>query len=138
MEEANFNPLDDSSWPKGGLVPAVDPADLKSVWAMQNDFQARHPGQQGAISIDLYKRACNPGADVSAVFSRASMLGMLQHVAEAGHFEFPWIHDGKPDEVVFKIVATIPMARLQPGVKHEGFPFDVEELIRQIKNDSKA
>ncbi|MGB9468056.1 MAG: hypothetical protein WBQ59_01770, partial [Candidatus Acidiferrum sp.] len=60
MEEANFNPLDDSSWPKGGLVPAVDPADLKSVWAMQNDFQARHPGQQGAISIDLYKHACHP------------------------------------------------------------------------------
>ena len=36
------------------LVPAVDPANLKNVWAMQNDSQARDPGQENAISIDLY------------------------------------------------------------------------------------
>ena len=119
------------------LVPAVDPANLKNVWAMQNDFQARNPGQENAISIDLYKHACSPGADVGAVLSRLSILGMLQKVAEAGHFRFPWIHYGKPEEVVFKIVATIPMVKLKPGVKQEGFPFDVEELIRQIKNESE-
>jgi hypothetical protein len=134
----NFNPFDDSSWPKDGLVPAVDPADLKSVWAIQNDFQARNPGQQGAISIDLFKRACKPGADVIAVLSRASMLGMLQYVSEGRHLKFPWIHDGKPEEIVFKLVATIPMVRLQPGVKHSGFPFDVEELIRLIMNETEA
>jgi len=119
------------------LVPAVDPADLKRIWAMQNDFQARNPGQENAIGIDHYKHACSPGADVGAVLSRLSMLGMVQNVAEAGHLTFPWIHYGTPEEVVFKIVATIPMVRLQPGVRHGGFPFDVEELIRQIKNESE-
>ena len=134
----NFNPFDHSSWPKDGLVPAVNAIDLKTIWAMQNDFQAHHPGQQVSIDIDIYHRACSPGADMAAVFSRVSMLGLLQPVAEAEHFKFPWIHNGKPDEIVFKIVARIPMVRLQPGVEHEGFPFDVEELIRQIESETKT
>jgi len=125
----NFNPFDDSSWPKEGLVPAVNPTDLKSIWAMQNDIQARHPGRQVSIGIDIYKQSCSPGADMAAVFSRVSMLGLLQPVAEAEHFKFPRIHNGKPDEIVFKVLANIPMVRLQPGVEHEGFPFDIEELI---------
>ncbi len=119
------------------LVPAVDHGNFKNVWATQNDFLARNPGQENAIRIDLYKHACSPGADVGAVLSRLSMLGMLQKVAEAGHFRFPWIHYGKAEEVVFKIVATTPMVKLKSGVKQEGFPFDVEELIRQIKNESE-
>jgi hypothetical protein len=65
-----------------GLVPAVDAADLKSVWLMQNDFQACRPGQQVAIDIDAYKRASKPG-DVGAVCSRASMLGTLENAAES-------------------------------------------------------
>lgn len=134
----NVNPFGESCLSKDVLVPTVAPADLKSVWAMQNDFQARHPGQQGAISTDLYTRACSPQADVGAVCSRVSMLGRVQHEAEAGHFRFPWIHDGEPEEVVFKIVATIPMVELQPGVVQEGFPIDVEELIRQIENESRV
>ena len=61
-----------------------------------------------------YNRACNSGTDVSVVFSRVSMLGMLQFVGEARHLKFPWIHDGKPEEVVFKVVATIPMSDYNP------------------------
>jgi hypothetical protein len=138
MTTTNFNPFDGSSWPQDGLVPAVTAADLKCIWGMQNDWQARHPGQQVSIEMDVYKRACSSGADLAAVISRESMLALLQPVAEAEHFKFPWIHDGKPEEVVFKILASIPMVRLQPGVKHEGFPFDVEELIRQIESETGA
>ena len=133
---SNVNPFDKSCLSEDVLVPSVAPADLKSVWAMKNEFQSRHPGQQVSIGVDFYKRACSPQADVDAVFSRVSMLGSVQHEAEAGHFRFPWVHDGEPEEVVFKIVATIPMVELQPGVVHEGFPIDVEELIKQIKNES--
>jgi hypothetical protein len=121
-----------------GLVPAVDAADLRRVWSMQNDLQARHPGQLVAISMDACKSACKPEADVSAVCSRASMLAMLESAAESRHFEFPWMHDGRPEQMIFKIVAKIPMVRLQPGVEHERFPIDVEELIRQIKAESEA
>jgi hypothetical protein len=105
---------------------------------MKNEFQLRHRGQRVSIGVDFYKRACSPQADVGAVFSRVSVLGRVQHEAEAGHFRFPWIHDGEPEEVVFKIVASIPMVELQPGVVQEGLPIDVEELIRQIKNESRV
>jgi hypothetical protein len=100
-----------------GLVPAVDAADLKSVWSMQNDFQARHPRQQVAIDIDAHKCACKPGADVGAVCSRASMLGSLENAAESRHFEFPWMRDGRSAEIVFKIVAAIPMVRISTGCR---------------------
>jgi hypothetical protein len=134
----NANPFDESSSSKDILVPSVAHADLKSVWAMANEFQVRHPGQQVSIGVDFYKRACSPLADVDAVLRRVSMLGRVQQEAEAGHFRFPWIHDGEPEEIVFKIVATIPMVELQPGMVHEGFPINVEELIRQIKAESKT
>jgi hypothetical protein len=134
----NVNPFDKSCLSKEVLVPSVAPADLKSVWAMAHEFQARHAGQQVSIGVDFYKRACSPQADIGAVCSRVSMLGMVQHEAEARHFRFPWIHDGEPEDVVFKIVATIPMVEPQPGVMREGFPIDVEELIRQIENEAKV
>lgn len=134
----NANPSKEGFLSSDLLIPPVTPADLKTVWAMKNEFQIRHPGQPVSISVDSYKRACSPRADFSAVFSRVSMLERVQYAAEAGHFRFPWIHDGQPEEIVFKIVATIPMVAPQPGVVHEGFPIDVEELIRQMKNESNV
>src|SRR5215467_8771090 len=45
-----------------GLIPAVDPVDLRSVWEMQREVQARRSGQHTAINAEFYKRACSPGA----------------------------------------------------------------------------
>ncbi len=134
----NANPFNEKRLCEDVLVPSVAPADLKSVWAMTNEFQMRHPGQQVSIGTDLYKTACGPQANVGAVLSRLSMLGKVQQEAEAGHFRFPWIHDGEPEEVVFKIVATIPMVERPPGAVQEGFPIDVGELIRQIAAESQT
>ena len=39
-------------------VPIVDPADLKSVWQMQEELRARHDSGF-AVAIDLYKGACS-------------------------------------------------------------------------------
>jgi hypothetical protein len=119
-------------------VAAVAPADLKSVWAMQDDVQARSPGQQVAISAELWRSSCGPGADVRAVFFRVSMLRMLQMLSGSGGLISPWLHDGQPDDVVFKVVATLPMIGLQLGTPRQGFPFDVEELIKLIKEESGA
>ncbi len=119
------------------LVPSVSPADLKSIWSMKNEFQIRHPGQPVSIGMDDFQRACGPEADLCAVLSRVSMLEKVQYAADAGHFIFPWTHDGRPEDIVFKIVATIPMVASKAGVVQEGFPIDVEELIRQIKNESR-
>jgi hypothetical protein len=53
-------------------------------------------------------------------------------MSESGGLISPWLHHGKPDDAIFMVVATIPMVRMQPGVRRGTLPFDVEELIRQI------
>jgi hypothetical protein len=59
-------------------VPTVDPADLKSVWQMQEELRARH-GSGFAVAIDLYKGACSPGADVWSVWYRCSQFERLRN-----------------------------------------------------------
>lgn len=126
-----------TGWEKGP-VPAVDPADLRRVWAVQNDLQALAPEEQFAIGFDIYKRSCSPGADVRAVFVRVSTLRKLKLMSESGGLISAWLHHGEPDDAVFKVVATFPMIRMQPGVRSEGLPIDVEELIRQIRKEARA
>jgi len=69
-------------WPGGGSpgedVPAVDVADLKSVWNMYQEWEQRHPGKQGAVDISLIKNVCSPGADLGAVTYRSSMLQLVE------------------------------------------------------------
>ena len=133
----NSNPFADSILMKDGLIPTVDPADLKSVWAMQEDVIATHPGQQIAVASSPYERACTPGANVQAVFFRVSMLQVLKMMSESEGLISPWLHDGKPEDTVFKVLATIPMNGLPPGGR-QGLPFDVEEFRRLIKKESEA
>jgi hypothetical protein len=44
------------------------------------------------------------------------LLTTLQHSIDqpSEPMKFPWIHDGKPEEVVFKVVTTIPMSDFNP------------------------
>jgi hypothetical protein len=60
------------------------------------------------IGVEQWKSACSPGADVRAVFFRVSMLRILQMLSGSGALISPWLHDGKPDDAVFKVVATLP------------------------------
>jgi hypothetical protein len=135
---ADANPINESYSSNDLLIPSVDPADLKSIWAMKNEFQILHPGRKVSIGADAYKRACGAKADVSAVILRVTMLESVLYTAEAGHFGFSWIHDGQPEEIVFKIVASIPMVAPQPGTVNEAFPIDVEELIREINKEANV
>lgn len=118
------------------LIPSVSPADLESVWAMKNELQILRPGRQVSIGAEDYKRACSAQADVNAVVLREAMLERVLYTAEAGHFRFPWLRDGQPEEIVFRVVAAIPMVAPEPGGVHEAFPIDVAELIRQIQKES--
>jgi hypothetical protein len=118
-----------SAAPSGGSVPPIEPADLRSVWTMQREIQALHPGQQMMISAEKYKQACGPEADVRAVYERVSHLWMLQEVGVLA----TWLHDGVPDDAVFHVAATIPMSRMQIGVAYQQPPFDLEEFIKQIE-----
>src|SRR5215467_1280391 len=103
-----------------GLIPSVDPADLRSVCEMQREVQARRPGQQTNISFEFYKRACSPGANFSAVWFRASLVGMLEMLGMLA----PWIHEGVIADAVFQVAATFPMKGMAIGAPRQGFPFD--------------
>jgi hypothetical protein len=124
-------------WRSKGDVPAVDPADLKAVRAFSREVQVATGSQAAAVDIELYRRACSPGADVEAVWYRASMLGLLETLPNVAPQipEFPltpWMHNGELDDAVIQVAATFPMKRIGVGVGHDGLPFDVEEFVKQI------
>jgi hypothetical protein len=110
--------------PESDFVPPVESADIRAVWTMQKNYQALFP-EGIMIHADECIKACQPGADVRAVVERTSMLDLLQ-TAEVLKLE------DEIDDVVFQTLATIPMKRMQVGVVHEGFPFDVQEFLRQV------
>ena len=116
---------------RGNCVAAVNPNDLRNVWTMMRDLEARaQTGQSGSISSGLYERACSPGANVLAVWYRASILGVLQTLP--GNPLTPWSHEGELDDAVFQIAARLPMKKLPVGLVKNGLPFDVQELVKQI------
>jgi hypothetical protein len=117
---------------RGNDVAAVNPDDLRKVWTMMRDLEARALAGQGAsISSVLVESACGPGANVLAVWYRASILGVLQTLP--GKPLTPWSHGGELDDAVFQIAATFPMKKLPVGLVKNGPPFDVQELVRQIE-----
>ena len=123
--EIPFNPLGDN--PEGPVSP-VDPEDLRSAWEMQREVQARRPGEHVGISDEMYKRACSPGANVGAVWFRASLIGALDMLGMLK----PWINEGVVADAVFKVAATFPMNGVPIGVPRQGLPFDVQEFISQV------
>ena len=125
--EIPFNPLGDNP---EGPIPPVDPADLRSVWEMQRELQAHSPGGGVILDVEMYKRACSPGADVESVWFRTSLIGILDKLGMLR----PWIREGAVDDAVFKVAATFPMNGMAVSVPRQGLPFDVQEFLRQIKN----
>src|ERR1700693_432826 len=85
----------------GAPVPEVDPEDVKAVWELGRDIEARHPAKAGelrahAVGIEIFKAACKPGANIPAVFYRGTMLGML--IRHAQDQLAPWLKEGNPDD----------------------------------------
>jgi hypothetical protein len=118
---------------ENGPIPSVNLADLRSVEAVQRDVRSRFPGKQVIMDDDAWKRACSPGADLFAMFYRIAFLEML---ADQGLLS-PWLHNGELDDAVFKVFAAFPIKRIQKGGQ-EGFPFDIQELTKQIENEANA
>ena len=126
----DFNPLKDIPWLNNASnipVPVVDPADLKIVWELQRKVQKEHPGEQIAIDVINHLKACSPGADAWAVWYRLSKLAMLPVVCEMTGRNLPWSQADKPDDFIFKLLATFPMT----GTASSG----LEELIQAIQRE---
>ena len=105
-----------SMWPpsEDGLIAAMEPSDLKSVFKMQQGMEPTEPSVT-AISSDPYERVCSPGADGFAVWYRASMLVSFAERMGLLPPELP----NEVRDVVFNVAAKFPMKRMELGVQYQ-------------------
>jgi hypothetical protein len=105
-------------------VPPVNVDDLKRVWCAIRDITgALHhdPGQSVGIDPRLLEPYCEPGADVTAVSVRASLLraflqsGLLDEFREGDELR----------DNVFQVAAVFPM---ELGKERFKFPEFIERL----------
>ncbi len=111
----------------GEPVPTVNPEDVKTAWRITKDADARHPGKNVAVGIDVMRRACRPGTNIESVGYRAGFLWMMSYIAP----EDPrFTRDRQPEEAVFRAAAIVPAVWMGVGIAREGPPFDVKEFLR--------
>jgi len=115
----------------GEPVPTVDPEDVKAVWELFSDFEREHPGRPGAVGIEIFKRACSPGADIQAIIYRTQMMWVVQHASPEALA--PWTKDERLDDAVFRAIAETPMEWMGVGVPRQGLPFDADDFIRRLR-----
>jgi hypothetical protein len=112
--------------PPGEPVPTVDAKDMKAVWELGPDSEARALAHdphfkrgQVAIGVEAVKLVCSSGADVIAVSWRGARLAMLmmrfgkQDRQTAARHPVHHLREG-PDEVVG---SRSPAARFVLGVR---------------------
>lgn len=85
----------------GAAVPAVDVADLRAVLKIMTDVKEPHNVGFGAQFIHA---SCSPGADIPALWFRASML----HVAKAQGVLGGKESEGMPDDALLEFWASFP------------------------------
>jgi hypothetical protein len=114
----------------GDPVPVVDPADMKAVWAYQQETAARYP--QGGVftGMEVLKHLCSPGADIRAVSYRSMTLGLLELMLESA-----W-PGGQPSESAFKVAARMELRWMAVGVPYRGLPFDVQTFLAEVRGES--
>jgi hypothetical protein len=112
----------------GGLVPEVDPDDVKSAWKIQADAEAKNPGKLAATGGGLLKRACKPGANIEAIGYRAAVLLMIRHIAPEQWARLA--EKNEPTESAFRAAAKVRLEWMAPGVARQSPPFDAGEFFQ--------
>jgi hypothetical protein len=110
--------------PEDEWVAAVDPSELKNVWQMGQKSLAHAAGDRVELNRDVCAKACSPGADVSSVMFRAAIINILaQRLGLV------------PPDLVFEVVAAIPMRRMAPFVN--GWPFDLDQFAKELEHAAR-
>jgi len=110
---------------QGAIVPSVDEHDLKALHELCIERARRYCGKDGVISIELTARACNPNANLPAVWLRHTQLRSLYRQGYLAE----WQHGSILDEAVFHLAATIPM---------KGTHLDHATFIQQLRAEITA
>ena len=109
----------------GAAIPPVDADDLKRLHEACVEMTKRYCGKDGVLSLDLMVRACNPGANLPAVWLRHTQLrSMVRHGLLS-----EWQHGTALDDAVFRVAAAIPM---------NGVNFAAETFVGQLRHATAA
>lgn len=116
----------------GEPVPAVNAADLKSVWALCQDLES--PLHRGIVAVDsIIEHACSPGADIHPVIYRCRMPQILETFR--GDLLSQWKQTGQFQDGVFRVAAGIPMYLMGEGL-FQSMPldaFDVDAFFEEVR-----
>ena len=118
----------------GDAVPAVDVADLKSVWTIYRDIESAHPGRKTAVDSRLIEGACSASADIHAVMYRLWMVGFLETMP--GNLLAKWKENERVDDAVFRVIARVPMKWMETGVPQSEMPLDVQSFLEELRQES--
>jgi hypothetical protein len=94
---------------EGAEIPPVAEQDLKALHELCVERAKRYCGKDGVVSISLMRRACNPAANLPAVWLRHSQLRALYRRGLLAE----WQHETDLDFAVVRLAATIPMRGAQ-------------------------
>jgi hypothetical protein len=120
--------METDSWNSSpGPISAVDPDDLQKVWAYMLTVPERH----GTCST-VFQSMCSPGADVFAVWYRASILQLCERLGLLSR----WKNEGNLDSAVFKVAADYKIEKMPAGVVRKSLPLDVEGFLKRIEAES--
>ena len=115
------------AWAAGGQTPPVNPADVKALFEFMRKAGADlKPGdtEQPAIGFnaEVLAQVCSPEANVTAVWLRSAIIGMLLQTGLLS----PWQSEGHLDDAIFEVAASFPFAGLER--------FNTEEFIQKLRN----
>ena len=89
-------------------------------------------GDTKATGINVFESICSPGADVCAVWYRASLLQLCERLGLLSR----WLNDDRLNDAVIKVAADFPMDKLEAGVVRKDLPLDVQEFLKRIDVES--
>jgi hypothetical protein len=108
------------------MAPEVSPADLQAAWAaLQEPRVHGKPGEATSIDIRRLRGVYSPDANAESLWTRTLILQILNHVQPG------WMQRQDITKI-FEVAARFPVKLMQPGVEHNGPPFDVREFVKQI------
>ena len=111
---------------QGAATPPVNPIDIKHLLELHEKLNARHRDAAtegcGAIGASLMASVCSPGADIGAVWLRASLLGIMLKLGVLAE----WQRGTELDDTVYRVAATMPLNGLQ---------LDPIAFVRRLRED---
>jgi len=110
---------------EGAAIPPVDVDDLKRLHELGVETTKRCCGKDGVLSVEAMARACDPGANLPAVWLRHTHLRSLVRKGLLDN----WEHGTHLDEAAFRLAATIPI---------RGMNLDEEAFVRQLREMTAA